>query len=339
MGKRALKIILDGYGSYLSMERGCYVVKDKHGNIKRYPMFETDIGEVVLKSGNMVSTGAIASLGFWEIPVLFLTRKGRPIAHLKYISDDAHVKTRIHQYESLSNGKGFNIAKQIVIAKVESQNIVLKKYELKLHNKNAKRLVEGVESGKYRMKLLGIEGKYSSEYFKQIFKLFPEKFRPKVRRKFQAYDGLNNVFNLAYEILSWQIQKSLISAKLDPFCGFLHSLAHGKPSLLCDLKEVYRYIIDDFLIQYCQDLRRKDFILKTETVKREKKGKREYLNEPRTREMLEKLYGYLETKVEVPRIKFGESCSIETLISEECLLLAQFLRGRKKKWIPRIANL
>ena len=189
------------------------------------------------------------------------------------------------------------------------------------------------------MKLLGIEGQYSGRYFRQIFKLFPEKLRPKGRRKFKAYNGLNNVFNLAYEILSWQVHKSLIGSHLDPFCGFLHSLAHSKPSLLCDMKEVYRYLIDDFLIQYCQDLRRRDFILKTETVKREKKGKREYLNEPKTRDMLEKLYGYLETKVEVPRIKFGESCSIETLISEECLLLAQYLRGRKKKWIPRIANL
>ena len=31
--------------------------------MQRYPLFETEIGEVVLKSGNAVSTGALASPG------------------------------------------------------------------------------------------------------------------------------------------------------------------------------------------------------------------------------------------------------------------------------------
>jgi hypothetical protein len=32
--------------------------------------FEKEIGEVILKSGNAVSTGALASLGFWDIDVM-----------------------------------------------------------------------------------------------------------------------------------------------------------------------------------------------------------------------------------------------------------------------------
>ncbi len=58
------KIVLDGCGSYLGMEKGCFVVKDKHGEMRKYPLFESEIGEVVLKSGNYVSVGALASLGF-----------------------------------------------------------------------------------------------------------------------------------------------------------------------------------------------------------------------------------------------------------------------------------
>ena len=53
------KLILDGYGSYLSMEKGCYVVKDKHGNVNKYPMFENIVDEVILKSGNTVTVGAL----------------------------------------------------------------------------------------------------------------------------------------------------------------------------------------------------------------------------------------------------------------------------------------
>jgi CRISPR/Cas system-associated endonuclease Cas1 len=78
-------------------------------------LFEQDIGEVVLKSGNMVSTGALASCGFWDIDVLITTQKGRPVAMLKSLNDDSHVKTRLCQYEAYSNGKWVRIAKQIVM--------------------------------------------------------------------------------------------------------------------------------------------------------------------------------------------------------------------------------
>jgi len=69
------KLVLDGHGSYRGMEKGCFVVKDKKGNSKRYPLFENEISEVILKSGNMVSTGALASLGFWDVDVLILTQR------------------------------------------------------------------------------------------------------------------------------------------------------------------------------------------------------------------------------------------------------------------------
>jgi hypothetical protein len=79
MGKvKTLNITLDHFGSYLGMEKGCYIVKDKNGNTERYPQFENQIGEVVLKSGNMVSVGALANFGFWEIDVLIMTQKGMP---------------------------------------------------------------------------------------------------------------------------------------------------------------------------------------------------------------------------------------------------------------------
>jgi len=83
-------------------------------------------------------------------------------------------------------------------------------------------------------------------------------------------------------------------------------------------------------------LSKKDFVMKTETVARKRKGKREYLNEPKTRDMLKKLYNYLESKVDIPRIKHGKRQSIETLINEECLLLAKYIRDEKKNWQPRV---
>lgn len=49
----------------------------------------------------------------------------------------------------------------------------------------------------------------------------------KKRKKFKAYDGLNNPLNLAYEMLKWKVHIALIKARLEPFLGFLHSLHMG----------------------------------------------------------------------------------------------------------------
>jgi len=63
-----------------------------------------------------------------------------------------------------------------------------------------------------------------------------------------------------------------------------------------------------------------------------------YLNDAKTREMLERLNHYLEGMVEVPRIRIGKKQTIETLINEEALLLAKFLREERKTWTPRITE-
>ena len=43
--------------------------------------------------------------------------------------------------------------------------------------------------------------------------------------------------------------------------------------------------------------------------------------------------------VDVERIKVGKRQTIDTLISEEALLFAKYLRNEKKDWTPRIPNL
>jgi len=59
----------------------------------------------------------------------------------------------------------------------------------------------------------------------------------------------------------------------------------------------------------------------------------------KTSDLTKKLSVYFEGKVEIPRIKFGKSQTLETLINEEALLFAKFLRHERESWTPRIAVL
>jgi len=51
------------------------------------------------------------------------------------------------------------------------------------------------------------------------------------------------------------------------------------------------------------------------------------------------LSGLFESEVEIPRIKHGNKQTLDTLISEEALLLAKYLRNERKTWSPRIVSL
>jgi len=170
-----------------------------------------------------------------------------------------------------------------------------------------------------------------------VFQLLPKALRIENRRKFKAYDGVNNLFNLAYEVLKWKVQRALIKAKLECYLGFLHSEAWGKPSLVCDFQELYRCLIDDFLIQRFQSLRKCDFKVKFETFASNKKSLREYLDDSKTVDLMNSLFAYFEKMVDVPRVKCGSRQTIETLINEEALLFAKYLRNERETWIPRIA--
>jgi CRISPR-associated protein Cas1 len=336
------KIILDGNGSYLGMEKGCFVVKDSKGNSERYPLFEKEIGEVVLKSGNMVSTGALASLGFWDVDVMIMTSRGRPVAILKGLDDDSHVSTRVAQYEALKDGRGLEIAKQFVLGKLEGQNQVLKKYGLRQFDfKKIERVkkLETEDLTQLRKKLLTYESHASRAYFQRIFSLFPDSVRPEGRRTFKAYDGINNLFNLGYELLSWKVQKALVNAKLEPYLGFVHSEQYGKPSLVCDMMEIYRFIVDDYLIQHYRKITKNRFVTKKEPLTRKKVGKREYLNNFDSKKLMYGLNRLFEAEVQIPRIRHGKKQKLETLINEEALLFARRLRIKNALWKPRIIKL
>ena len=361
-GVKTRKIVLNESGYFLSRKEGCFVVSNirTQEEVAKYPILEKRIGEIQTISGNLISTGALVTAAFNRIPVIVKTALGSPVGILWSIDDYSHVDTRLFQYATYENIQALEIVKEIVLAKIKGQNEVLKKYglrridfsviekvkdtylniltekELKNYIKNDKFPEDGLN--RLRAKLLPIEGRASWYYFKQIFQLFPESFRPEKRTGFKAYDGLNNTFNLAYRILSFKVMRALIVAKLEPYLGFYHTIKFGQSSLVHDFMEIYRYLMDDFLINFCRKLGTKDFVFKDDTHAG-RKGKRAFLNKKRNKEFLDKLEEYFRMRVSIPRVRGGKKQELETLINEEAQLFARYIRCKRKSWVPRIVHL
>jgi hypothetical protein len=65
-------------------------------------------------------------------------------------------------------------------------------------------------------------------------------------------------------------------------------------------------------------------------------GKKIHLCDYEADSLAEDLNALFDRTVEIPRIKHGYKQTLETLINEEALLFAKYLRNEKRDWIPRI---
>lgn len=301
-----------------------------------------EVKEVTLQSGNAVSTGALSAMMFWGIDVLITTASGKPVGTMTPIEDGSHVKTRICQYEAYRNRKGVEIAKHLVLKKIEAQEQLLRKRRLqgfegfKVPSRERIELLHVENVDKIRNRLTSIEGKYARHYFKQIVVLLPDFLQINKREGYRAFDAGNNLFNIAYEVLRWKILRALMKSKLEPYLGFLHSMSHNHAALVSDFMELYRCIIDDFLIDYSQQLKKKDFEKYYTRGHYNKKTPRIFLKHPQTNRLIKALSKHFEKRVKIPAIRRGKRQSIETLINEEASLLAMYIRGEKSEWKPRI---
>ena len=333
-----MSLQLKDHGSYLGTEKFDFVIKK--GQNKLATKSFHSVKEISLSSGNSVSSKALAWASIYGIKTLVISQSGRPLGVLLPLNYDSHVKTRIKQYEAHSNQLGVTIAKSIAKAKIEAQASLLNKHEIDC-DRQRKRALENIEKleansvDQIRAKIHSIEGHFGKFYFKELIKLFPEEFQPQVRYAYKAVDITNNLFNLAYEVLKWEVYKSIINAHLDPYLGFLHSIQHGKPSLVCDLQEPYRPLIDGFLINFSKKVEKKDL-----EANYGGKNPRIFLKHEESSKLLAELNSFLNIKIEKKRTRqFGKSSKIKTIIKEDIEQLSRFIRGDNGDWVPsKIVN-
>jgi hypothetical protein len=55
--------------------------------------------------------------------------------------------------------------------------------------------------------------------------------------------------------------------------------------------------------------------------------------------MMQVLNGFFESYAQIPRIRVGNQQTLDTLINEEALLFAKYLRHERQQWKPRMASM
>ncbi len=96
-------------------------------------------------------------------------------------------------------------------------------------------------------------------------------------------------------------------------------------------------LINHFQIGQCRKLHKKDFVLVTDFMMRLRMGKRIHLCEFEADDLAKDLNGCFEKEIAIPRMRYGKKQTLDTLICEEALLFASYLRNERETWIPRIS--
>lgn len=237
--KKQILLLMANEGDKLSFHNDNVLVKDKEGTIKCQSTCYRLFAIYVL--GNLsITTGLIQrakKFGFYIVLFSATFRVyqiiGAPTA------GNTILKQKQYEYADIE------IAKFIATNKMSNQKRVLKSVRYK--NDYIKEAIEKIDdyilkvsSAESIQQIMGYEGNASRLYFQGHFNNIVWKGRkPRIK-----IDMVNSLLDIGYTILFNYIETILCIYGFDLYVGVLHRNFYMRKSLVCDLVEPFRVLID-----------------------------------------------------------------------------------------------
>ncbi len=221
------------------------------------------VSAILISANAMISTSAVKLCIERHIQLVITGWSGKPIARMWTSSPGRQTQIRRQQYLNYDTQFAFETIKQILIEKLGRQKRFLS--ELKRNRKDEtivknlseaiiffNKIIHEVKDSKYNKSFansfLGFEGSCAVRYFSMLSACLPKKWRFLKRTQNPGLDPFNAALNYMYGIAYSNIEKVVVLSGLDPTAGFYHKDNYGKPTLVFDLIEPCRPIIDKSLV-------------------------------------------------------------------------------------------
>lgn len=234
---RKIVMIHTNQGQKISFSNDNILVKDIEGKtVLQYTCHRIFI--IYIVGGFSVTTGLIERGRKFGISFVFLTGGYKFYESIPYKSRGNTILVR-RQYET---NIGFEIGQNIVKNKILTQKKALQslrryKEDIELMENCLVKLDEPISD---LPTLMGVEGTAAKVYFKRMFDMVDWKGRqPRVKR-----DIINLLLDIGYTVLFNYIDALVSMYGFDTYKGNLHQEFYNRKSLICDLVEPFRVIID-----------------------------------------------------------------------------------------------
>ncbi|MEK0349184.1 MAG: CRISPR-associated endonuclease Cas1 [Nitrosopumilus sp.] len=248
--------LLRGYGVSISLKNSKIILKngshDVTGESETEEWFVNQMPyeKIVISGKGYISTEAMSILSENNRHVILVDTYGNPITFLEPVrSSLTATQYRMGQYDTFRDkSKCEYLAKKVVNAKLDSQIRFLESTE-------KEELSNGISKLKqYRQQLdhntpKQIEAVSSRIYFREYSKLIDERFNFTKRnsiqiQKYNATDVINALLNYGYTVLAGEICKFVNGIGLDAYCGFYHHNHTSFQSLVYDIIEPFRWLVE-----------------------------------------------------------------------------------------------
>ncbi len=248
-----LTVILDRRELVVRMESKSIRVDSPGGHPERIPL--EMIGRLILIGNPMVSCDVWRALAEQNIPAVLLPSRGGGVSAHMGAGLSATITTRIAQHMAAHDDKcSLSIAQWLLDKKLAAQEGVVKKLkngksELESICTQIRNCRKGLQKADSQNSLMGHEGAAASAYFTAFAKILPEKWNFHGRNRRPPRDPVNALLSLSYVMTGGEVRRAILQKGLDPALGFLHVPQSGRESLVLDILEPLRPVVDWFVFQ------------------------------------------------------------------------------------------
>ena len=248
-------LALTEQGAVLHADGDLLVVQRDESVIHRVRAAQLD--QLLLFGQIELSSGAIALIFKHGIDCVFLTARGSFRGRL-IGRPSKNASLRLVQYQrAVDPHFCLAVARAIVAAKIKHQREVLLRAQRRLQDEplalalgQMRLLHQRVETALNLDIVRGLEGQAAAEYFGQFDKLLRnELFRFERRSRRPPKNPVNACLSFGYAVLGAVIETEILRCGLDPQLGFFHQPEYGRPSLMLDLLEQFRPMIDQLVLR------------------------------------------------------------------------------------------
>jgi CRISP-associated protein Cas1 len=226
----------------LKVSNGRLLLEDSVTNkaITKLP-FPKILGLMVI-GHTTITTALIEHCNKHGVPMVVMKPNFRPVFYFGNMAE-ANFLLRKKQFE---DGKGnLNIAKVLIKNKIQNQAHLLKKTRNKSIEINQffttyESTENAIDHAQDFRALMGVEGSMAKLFFKAYYKFANWDIRqPRIKQ-----DTLNATLDIGYTMLFNYIECMTRLFGFDPYMGVYHQLWFRRKSLICDLMEPFRCIIE-----------------------------------------------------------------------------------------------
>jgi len=244
---------------YITDEDSSLVKRGKRLVINKYDTKVADVpllkvNQVVIFGNATLTTPMINTFLKCEIPVTFLSYRGNFRGRLMPEFSKNSILRKEQYKASEDRLVRLDLAKHFVAGKVNNARAILlrgtrenrSREEGKIIEK-LKQLVDKIWQAEDLDQLRGYEGLAGKKYYQVFSNLLSDEFSFSRRTRRPPKDEANALLSFGYMLLYSEVFNIVNMIGYDPYIGYLHHDKYGKPSLVLDLMEEFRAIIDNLV--------------------------------------------------------------------------------------------